>query len=66
MEVRSAALFLNAQAQFRSQLTTDQGAHPQQFFFVAQVAEMRIAEQVADPPTSGNESYILLYDCKSF
>jgi hypothetical protein len=31
VEVRSAASFLSAQAQFRSQMTTDQSARPQQF-----------------------------------
>jgi hypothetical protein len=48
VEVRSAALFFSAQAQFRSQLTADYSA----IFLVAQVAEMRIAVQAANPPAS--------------
>jgi hypothetical protein len=34
VEVRSAALFLNAQAQFRSQLPADYSAFPQQIFLL--------------------------------
>ncbi len=48
VEVRSAALFLSAQAQFRSQRTADYSA----IFLVAQAVEMRIAEQAADSPNS--------------
>jgi hypothetical protein len=59
VEVRSAALFLSAQAQFRSQLTEDQSAHPQQFFLLRKLRKMRIAEHVADPPTSAE------YQCQT-
>ena len=50
-EVRSATLFLSAQAQFRSQQTCGLKRTSTAIFLVRKVTELRIAEQVADLPT---------------